>query len=774
MLSTATNKIITQAHQYAIAQEHEYITAEHILLYLIEDAVVKQVLQQLEVSLPKLRADISQVIEENIPKSNGQKPQPAMEVQQLIQQAAQDVVHSGKKTVEPYHLFMAMFRALDLDHDARNILEQHGINKLNVAQILSHGTVLNSQTVGAESADSEEGNPNKLPDYLINLNEKAGVNKIDPLIGRELEVERVIHTLVRRKKNNPLLVGEPGVGKTAIAEGLALKIVRKEVPTKLQDCIIYSLDVGSMLAGTKYRGDFEDRMKKLLKLLAANPKAILFIDEIHTIIGAGAASGGGTDASNMLKPKLASGELKVIGSTTYKEYRNVFEKDAALARRFQKVDVVEPSVEDTIKILTGVKGEFEKHHGVTYSDNAVKTAVELSVKHINDRFLPDKAIDLLDEAGATLSLKDEAGEVDSELIEKMVAKIARIPEKTVSSSQKDKLKNLNGDIKMVLFGQDEAVNTVTQAIELAQSGLRGGDRPIGSFLFCGPTGVGKTELAKQLASNLGINFIRLDMSEYGEKHTVSRLIGAPPGYVGYDQEGQLTGAVMKHPHSVVLLDEIEKAHPEIYNILLQVMDHGTLTDSNGRKADFKNTVIIMTSNAGAAEASRSTMGIGGVNTGTNFTYNKPTGAVEKTFTPEFRNRLDGVVFFNPLSHENVVSVLDKYILELDTLLLKKNASVEFTAQAKEYIIQRGYQPAMGARPMKRVLEDQVSRRLAKELLYGELEQGGSVVVDEQAGELTFTFSKAKTVAVKTTPAKSKPKVSVKKSKKGGDDESTPT
>lgn len=773
MLSKLTNKVITQAHQYALTQEHEYVTAEHILLYLIEDSVVKQVLQQLEVNLPKLRADISAIIDANIPKSSLGKPQPAMEVQQLIQQAAQDVVNSGKKEVEPYHLFMAMFRALDLDHDARNILEQHGINKLNVAQILSHGTVLNSQNVGSENIDEEhEGNPSKLPDYLINLNEKAGVNKIDPLIGREAEVERVIHTLVRRKKNNPLLVGEPGVGKTAIAEGLALKIVRKEVPSKLQDCIIYSLDVGSMLAGTKYRGDFEERMKKLLKMLAANPKAILFIDEIHTIIGAGAASGGGTDASNMLKPKLANGELKVIGSTTYKEYRNVFEKDAALARRFQKVDVVEPSVEDTIKILTGVKGEFENHHGVKYTPDAIRTAVELSVKHMNDRFLPDKAIDLLDEAGATLSLKDQAGIVDSELIEKMVAKIARIPEKTVSSSQKDKLKNLNGDIKMVLFGQDDAVNTVTQAIELAQSGLRGGDRPIGSFLFCGPTGVGKTELAKQLATNLGINFIRLDMSEYGEKHTVSRLIGAPPGYVGYDQEGQLTGAVMKHPHSVVLLDEIEKAHPEIYNILLQVMDHGTLTDSNGRKADFKNTVIIMTSNAGAAEASRSTMGIGGANQSSNFTYNKPTGAVEKTFTPEFRNRLDGVVFFNPLSHDNVVSVLDKYILELDTLLLKKNASVEFTSKAKEFIIQKGYQPSMGARPMKRVLEDQVSRRLAKELLYGELEQGGSVVVDEAEGNLTFSFSKA----TKTPAAKSSPKVkaTAKKSKKGGDDESTPT
>jgi ATP-dependent Clp protease ATP-binding subunit ClpA len=772
MLSPATNKIINQAHQYALAQEHEYITAEHILLYLIEDPIVKQVLQQLEVNLPKLRADISKVINENIPKSSLGKPQAAMEVQQLIQQSAQDVVNSGKKNVEPYHLFMAMFRALDLDHDARNILEQHGINKLNVAQILSHGTVVNPEAVGEMDTDAEgDSNPSKLPDYLINLNEKAGVNKIDPLIGRELEVERVIHTLVRRKKNNPLLVGEPGVGKTAIAEGLALKIVRKEVPSKLQDCIIYSLDVGSMLAGTKYRGDFEERMKKLLKLLAANPKAILFIDEIHTIIGAGAASGGGTDASNMLKPKLASGELKVIGSTTYKEYRNVFEKDAALARRFQKVDVVEPSVEDTIKILTGVKGEFENHHGVNYSPDSIKTAVELSVKHINDRFLPDKAIDLLDEAGATLSLKDQSGTVDSSLIEKMVAKIARIPEKTVSSSQKNKLKNLNSDIRMVLFGQDDAVNTVTQAIELAQSGLRGGDRPIGSFLFCGPTGVGKTELAKQLASNLGINFIRLDMSEYGEKHTVSRLIGAPPGYVGYDQEGQLTGAVMKHPHSVVLLDEIEKAHPEIYNILLQVMDHGTLTDSNGRKADFKNTVIIMTSNAGAAEASRATMGIGGVNPHTNFSYTKPIAAVEKTFTPEFRNRLDGVVFFNPLTHENVVSVLDKYILELDTLLLKKNASVEFTAKAKEYIIQRGYQPSMGARPMKRVLEDQVSRRLAKELLYGELEQGGTVTVDEEGGQLSFTFKKPLTTAGGSKSVK--PKATVKKHKKGTDDESDP-
>lgn len=748
---------MAQAQQFAIANNHEFLTAEHVLLYLIEDPIVNEVLKRLDVSLPQLRAEISQVIHNNVPQSD-QAPQPTMEIQSLINKAAQDVHAAGKTTVEPYHLLMAIFRALDSDHDARFLLEKNGVNKLEVAQLLSHGNLGTSTGNNSPLTEEEvEGEGKKLPDYVINLNEKAQGNKIDPLIGRELEVERVIHTLVRRKKNNPLLVGEPGVGKTAIAEGLALKIVRGEVPDKLKGCEIYSLDVGMMLAGTKYRGDFEDRMKKLLKMLENKPQAILFIDEIHTIIGAGAVSGGGTDASNMLKPKLASGELKVIGSTTYKEFRNVFEKDTALARRFQKVDVVEPSIEDTIKILTGVKGEFEKFHNVSYSDEAIKTAVELSVKHINDRFLPDKAIDLLDEAGATLSLQNQSGEVSSELIEKMVAKIARIPEKTVSTSQKDKLKNLETDIKMVLYGQDDAVHAVTSAIELSQSGLRSGDRPIGSFLFCGPTGVGKTELAKQLAANLGIQFLRFDMSEYAEKHTVSRLIGAPPGYVGYDQEGQLTGAVMKHPHSVVLLDEIEKAHPEIFNILLQVMDHGTLTDSNGRKADFKNTVIILTSNVGAAEASRASLGIGGNNT-SGFNYEKPLRAVERTFTPEFRNRLDGIIYFNPLSKDNVIAVLDKYIVELDNMLLKKNATIEFTAAAKDWIITKGYIPAMGARPMKRVLEDNVARKLAKELLYGQLEQGGSVVVDEKNGELTFKYT------VKSNPVKK-----TKKSKKVNQD-----
>jgi ATP-dependent Clp protease ATP-binding subunit ClpA len=760
MLSKKVNVILIQANQFAVANNHEFVTAEHLLLYLIEDTVVKKVLETLEVDMPKMRAELSKVINDNVPISN-QKPQMTMEIQSIVNRAALDVQQSGKNQVEPHHLLMAIFRSLDLDHDARNILEQNGVTKLKVAQIISHGTVLNSENEPA-SVNGEEGpeeSSDKLPDYLTNLNLKAQGNKIDPLIGRELEVERVIHTLVRRKKNNPLLVGEPGVGKTAIAEGLALKIVRGEVPSKLKDCTIFSLDVGSMLAGTKYRGDFEERMKKLIIKMEKTPNAILFIDEIHTIIGAGAASGGGTDASNMLKPKLASGELKVIGSTTYKEFRNVFEKDTALARRFQKIDVVEPSVEDTIKILTGVKTEFEKFHKVSYSNEAIKTAVELSVQHINDRFLPDKAIDILDEAGATLSLKDEQGEVSAELIEKMVAKIARIPEKTVSSSQKDKIKNLESDIKMVLFGQDEAVTAVTTAIELSKSGLRIGDKPIGSFLFCGPTGVGKTELAKQLAHNLGINFLRFDMSEYAEKHTVSRLIGAPPGYVGYDQEGQLTGAVMKHPHSVVLLDEIEKAHPEIFNILLQVMDHGTLTDSNGRKADFKNTIVIMTSNAGASDASRVAMGIGAQSKG--FSYEKPLAAVEKTFTPEFRNRLDAVVFFNPLTKENVISVLDKYILELDVLLLKKEVSIDFTPESKDWMINKGYVPAMGARPLKRVLEETVSRKLAKELLYGQLEQGGSVLVDvdKDSNSLKFSF----------TPKKEKKPKLVAKNKKSKKD-----
>lgn len=754
MLNPKVHQIFTSAHNYAEVNHHEFVTSEHILLYLIEDSVVKQVLQKLEVDIPRMRAEITQYIKDNIPHSN-QAPTVAVDIQMIVNKAALDARQSGKTLVEPYHLLVAIFRTLDADHFSRYILETNNVDKLAVMQILSHGDLMGKEEApasGERESSSDKTNPEKLPSYVTNLNIKATNNKIDPLIGREQEVERVIHTLVRRKKNNPLLVGEPGVGKTAIVEGLALKITRGEVPNKLKNAIVYSVDMGGMLAGTKYRGDFEERLGKLLEMMEKQPNAILFFDEIHTVIGAGAAGSGAMDASNILKPKLASGALKVVGATTYKEYRNVFEKDNALARRFQKVDIVEPSVEDTISILMGVKTEFEKFHKVKYTPEAVKSAVELSVKHINDRFLPDKAIDLLDEAGATLSLNDIEGEVNQELIEKMIAKIARIPEKTVSTSQKDKLKNLESDIKMVLYGQDEAVRVSVEAIELAKSGLRSGTKPIASMLFVGPTGVGKTELVKQLSLNLGIPMLRFDMSEYSEKHTASRLVGSPPGYVGHNEEGQLTGQVMKHPHSIVLFDEIEKAHPDIYNMLLQVMDYGTLTDSVGRKADFKNTIVIMTSNTGAQEASKAVMGI---NASQGFNYEKPVGAVGKTFTPEFRNRLDAVVFFNPLNKENIIAVLDKYILELDNLLAAKNVSLEVSQEAKDYIISQGYNQAMGARPMQRMLEDKVSRKIAKEILYGKLEAGGEVKVVMKDGEVAFE--------VKSKKAKKKKEPSVVKS-----------
>lgn len=749
MMSNETNLILRKARSMAISQKDEYLTPEHILYYLLEDPKISEAFNLLRKNSLGFKPFVFDYIKNNIRRPSQENIKLLPSVSNLLDKAAQDAnLNPGDKTVHPHHVLMAFFRVLTQEDFARHLLESNGINKIKLAQaLISRNVFVATETINAETKTT----PETLPDFLINLNQRALSNKIDPLIGRANEVDRVIQVLARRKKNNPILVGEPGVGKTAIAEGLALRLSKGEVPEKIKNFVVYSLDVGTMLAGTKYRGDFEEKMKSLIKMLEKNTNAVLFIDEIHTMVGAGAAGSGGTDASNMLKPKLASGELKVIGATTYGEYRNVFEKDAALSRRFQKIDVIEPSVEDTINILMGLKPEFEKFHGVSFTEEAIVSAVELSSKHINDRFLPDKAIDVLDEAGAIKSLSADAERVvGSSEIEKMIAKIARIPEKTVSTTQKDKIKNLREDIKRVLFGQDDAVEEVVSSIELNKSGLSSDEKPLGSFLFCGPTGVGKTELVKQLASNLGINLLRFDMSEYGEKHTVSRLIGAPPGYVGFDKEGELTGAVSKHPHSIVLLDEIEKAHPDIYNILLQVMDHGILTDSNGKKVNFKNTIVVMTSNVGAREASQKKMGFSDKHL---FIYEKPKAAVEQHFTPEFRNRLDSIVYFNNLTDKNINSVLDKNLLELDNQLLAKSISMEVSEAAKKELINLGFDPAMGARPMARVVKDKLSKPLSKEILHGKLENGGEVVIDFKDNEFVFNIKKAKKTKKKESEEK---------------------
>jgi ATP-dependent Clp protease ATP-binding subunit ClpA len=686
------------------------------------------------------KAPLYNYIINNVPKTISSKPVMLGSLDDILNSAAADAsLEPLDKSIKPYHLILAILRVANKEDFCRTILESNGITKITLSNALKMSGLDVSSDVDPSTKKVSE-KKEKLPDFLTNLNSKARTNKIDPLIGRENEVERVIQILSRRKKNNPILVGEPGVGKTAIAEGLALRLSRGDVPEKIKNFVVYSLDVGTMISGTKFRGDFEEKMKILINLLEENKNAVLFIDEIHTIVGAGSGGSGGTDAANMLKPKLASGELKVIGATTYGEYRNIFEKDHALARRFQKIDVVEPTTEETIQILKGLKPEFEKFHGVSFTDEAIEKAVELSAKHINDRFLPDKAIDVLDEAGAIKSLSSDEDKIVGALeVEKMIAKIARIPEKTVTTSQKDKIKNLREDIKRVLFGQDLAIEEVVSSIELNKSGLSSEEKPLGSFLFCGPTGVGKTELVKQLANNLGINLLRFDMSEYGEKHTVSRLIGAPPGYVGFDKEGELTGSVHKTPHSIVLLDEIEKAHPDIYNILLQVMDHGILTDSNGKKVNFKNTIIVMTSNVGAREASQKTMGFSDK---TGFTYEKPVAAVERHFTPEFRNRLDAIVYFNPLSDKNITAVLDKCLLELDRQLILKSISLDVSESAKKELIRLGFDPSMGARPMARTVKEKISKPLAKEILHGKLSSGGEVLVDFE-GDFVFNIKKPK-------------------------------
>ncbi|MBA4110561.1 MAG: ATP-dependent Clp protease ATP-binding subunit ClpA [Leptothrix sp. (in: Bacteria)] len=726
-------------------QRHEFITVEHLLLALIDNPSASEVLKACAANLEELRKNLDQFVRDNTPTVGGTDEvdtQPTLGFQRVIQRAIMHVQSSGsgKKEVTGANVLVAIFG--EKDSHAVYYLHQQGVTRLDVVNYIAHGIrkadppepiKSSSESSPAETEKEEGGEPKASPleQYTQNINQMARDGKIDPLIGRDHEVERVIQILCRRRKNNPLLVGEAGVGKTAIAEGLAWRITQKDVPDVLADAEVYALDMGALLAGTKYRGDFEQRLKAVIKQLKEQPSAILFIDEIHTLIGAGAASGGTLDASNLLKPALSSGQLKCIGATTFTEYRGIFEKDAALSRRFQKVEVVEPSVEQTIEILKGLKSRFEEHHSVKYALGALQAAAELSAKFINDRHLPDKAIDVIDEAGAAQRILPKSKQkktITRAEVEDIVAKIARVPSTSVSNDDRSKLKSLDRDLKSVVFGQDNAIDALSAAIKMSRSGLGKPDKPIGSFLFSGPTGVGKTEVAKQLAYILGIELIRFDMSEYMERHAVSRLIGAPPGYVGFDQGGLLTEAVTKKPHCVLLLDEIEKAHPDVFNILLQVMDHGTLTDNNGRKADFRNVMIIMTTNAGAETLQKSTIG---------FTTQRQAGDemadIKRVFTPEFRNRLDAIVGFKALDEEIILRVVDKFLLQLESQLAEKKVEVTFTDALRAHLGKKGFDPLMGARPMQRLIQDTIRRALADELLFGRLVDGGRLTVDVVEG-----------------------------------------
>ncbi len=744
MLSKELEFTLNQAFREARAHQHEFMTIEHLLLALLDNPTAAEVLRACAADLSVLRHDLEEFLEETtprIPVGDERETQPTLGFQRVLQRAVFHVQSSEKTEVSGANVLVAIFS--EQDSQAVYFLEKQGITRLDVVNYISHGISKVSseseqqRSEGELPSEGEEGqrDAGALASWASNLNALAREGRIDPLIGRQLEVERTIQILCRRRKNNPLLVGEAGVGKTAIAEGLAKRIVDGEVPEVLADCTIYALDLGSLVAGTKYRGDFEKRLKAVLAELKAQPEAILFIDEIHTIIGAGAASGGVMDASNLIKPMLANGELRCIGSTTYQEYRGIFEKDRALARRFQKVDIEEPSVEDTIQILKGLKSRFEEHHEVKYSARALRAAAELADKYINDRHMPDKAIDVIDEAGAAnrlLAPSKRRKTIGVGEIEAIVAKIARIPPRKVSSSDTEALKNLTRDLQMVVFGQDPAIEALASAIRMNRSGLGTEDKPIGSFLFAGPTGVGKTEVTRQLARVLGLKLIRFDMSEYMERHTVSRLIGAPPGYVGFDQGGLLTEEINKHPHAVLLLDEIEKAHPDVFNLLLQVMDHGTLTDNNGRKADFRNVIIIMTTNAGASEMSRRSIG---------FTSQDHSSdgmqAIEKLFTPEFRNRLDAIIQFAPLDEKTIAHVVDKFLFELEQQLAEKGVTLSVDQAAREWLAARGHDPLMGARPMARLIREKIKKRLAEDLLFGRLAQGGEVRITLEDDELAF-------------------------------------
>ena len=732
MIAQELEVSLHMAFMDARQKRHELITVEHLLLAMLDNPSASEVLKACGASLDKLRTDITDHIEEHTPIVSGEDEvdtQPTLGFQRVIQRAMLHVQSSGKKEVTGANVLVAIFG--EKDSHAVYFLHQEGVARLDVVNYIAHGISKIAENDSKETPVDENETDTKtnknLETYTINLNKLVSEGKIDPLIGRDLEVERVVQILCRRRKNNPLLVGEAGVGKTAIAEGLAKKIVDNEIPDVLKNTVIYSLDLGSLIAGTKYRGDFEQRLKNVLKQLSEKKDAILFIDEIHTIIGAGSASGGTLDASNLLKPALANGSMKCIGATTYQEFRTIFEKDHALTRRFQKIDVEEPSIQTTISILKGLKTHFEKHHNVKFSSNALVSAVELSAKFINDKKLPDKAIDVIDEAGAAQKILPKNKQkklIGTKEIEEVISKIARIPSNNINKDDRSALKNLERDLKAIVFGQDKAIESLSSAVKMARSGLGTDNKPIGSFLFSGPTGVGKTEVARQLAYVLGIELIRIDMSEYMERHSVSKLIGAPPGYVGFDQGGILTESVNKNPHAVLLLDEIEKAHPDVFNILLQVMDNGSLTDSNGRKTDFRNVTIIMTTNAGAETLSKSTFG---------FTDHREIGdeqiEIKKIFTPEFRNRLDAIVSFAPLDNQIILKVVDKFLIQLENQLHDKKVDATFTPKLKEFLGKKGFDPQMGARPMARLIQDTIRKALADELLFGKLVNGGDIEID---------------------------------------------
>ena len=732
MIAQELEVSLHMAFMDARQKRHELITVEHLLLAMLDNPSASEVLNSCGANLEKLRENIAGHIEEHTPKVSGKEEvdtQPTLGFQRVIQRAMLHVQSSGKKEVTGANVLVAIFG--EKDSHAVYFLHQQGVARLDVVNFIAHGiakTTENNQKEAAQETPESQAKTNKgLETYTVNLNKLVSEGKIDPLIGRETEVERVVQILCRRRKNNPLLVGEAGVGKTAIAEGLAKKIVDKSIPAVLEDMTIYSLDLGALIAGTKYRGDFEQRLKTVIKQLGEQKNSILFIDEIHTIIGAGSASGGTLDASNILKPALARGNIRCIGATTYQEFRSVFEKDHALTRRFQKIDIEEPTIKNTIEILKGLKSHFETHHSVKFTNNALVSAAELSAKFLNDRRLPDKAIDIIDEAGAAQRILPKAQQkknIGSKEIEDVIAKIARIPAKNINKDDRNSLKNLERDLKAVIFGQDKAIETLSNAIKMSRSGIGPIDRPIGSFLFSGPTGVGKTEVARQLAYTLGIELIRIDMSEYMERHSVSKLIGAPPGYVGYDQGGILTEQVNKNPYAVLLLDEIEKANPDIFNILLQVMDNGILTDSNGRKTDFRNVTIIMTTNAGAEALSKSNFG---------FTQTKASGdenaEIMKVFSPEFRNRLDATVSFMSLDNKIILKVVDKFLIQLETQLHDKKVDASFTQELKNYLARSGFDEHMGARPMARLIQDTIRKALADELLFGKLTNGGEVEID---------------------------------------------
>ncbi len=734
MLSSELDICLTEAFQSAREARHEFVTVEHLLLAIVDTPRVRDILRACGADVARLRGDLSDYIDQMTPRlkqGDEREVQQTLGFQRVLQRAVLHVQASGKKEVTAAHVLVAIFS--EKHSHAAYLLSMQDVARLDVVNYLSHGL----SKVSDERAEKDESGTSQeteregeggtaLEKYATNLNKLAMEGRIDPLIGRQLEIERTVEILCRRRKNNPLFVGEAGVGKTAIVEGLARLIVENKVPDVLLDCTVYSLDMGALIAGTKYRGDFEKRLKAVVSEIKKNPGSILFIDEIHTVIGAGAASGGVMDASNLIKPALANGELRCIGSTTYTEYRGIFEKDHALARRFQKIDVVEPSVPETVEILKGLRSRFEEHHGVHYTDEALQTAAELAARHINDRQLPDKAIDVIDEAGARLRLKPAAErgtDVTVSMIEEVVARIARIPPKNVSTSDRDLLRNLERNLKLVIFGQDAAISTLGAAIKMSRAGLGDQRKPVGSFLFAGPTGVGKTEVTRQLALALGVELVRFDMSEYMERHTVSRLIGAPPGYVGFDQGGLLTEAITKHPHCVLLLDEIEKAHPEVFNLLLQVMDHGTLTDNNGRKADFRHVIIVMTTNAGAFEMNRPSIGFTQQDSATD-----SMEAIRRLFSPEFRNRLDAVIQFGQLDKRTIERVVDKLLVEFEAQLEQKGVQLHVDEAARAWLGEKGYDPKMGARPMARLIQDSIKRPLAEELLFGKLADGGHVYV----------------------------------------------